>query len=101
MSQIRSVNTRPELIIMKELRRMKIYFAKHCRGLPGKPDIVFRRKKLAVFLDSDFWHMHPKNCVMPKTNEKYWKTKLYGNRERDKLVNIALRKQGWRVLRIW
>ena len=101
MQNIRSKNTIPELLLMNELKRQKIYFAKHVDKLFGKPDIVFRRKKLAVFIDSDFWHYNPKNFIMPSTNVEYWEKKIQRNRERDKLVNRTLKKEGWRVIRFW
>src|SRR3990167_8656976 len=68
MQNIRSVGTNPERLIMRELRRRKIYFASHAESITGKPDIVFRRKRIAVFIDSDFWHGHPKRCIMPQKN---------------------------------
>jgi len=101
MQNIRSINTVPELKIMYELKRQKIYFAKHVNKIFGKPDIVFRRKKLIVFIDSDFWHYNPKTFIMPSTNAAYWERKISKNIERDKLVNKTLRKEGWKVLRFW
>lgn len=101
MQNIRSKNTVSELLVMNELKRRKIYFAKHVDNIFGKPDIVFRRKKLAVFIDSDFWHCNPKIFIMPKTNFQYWKKKIQRNVERDKNVNKELKKMGWKVLRFW
>lgn len=101
MQNIRSKNTVPELLIMNELKRRKIYFAKHVNKIFGKPDIVFRRKKIAIFIDSDFWHYNPKNFIMPATNVEYWKNKIEHNKNRDKLVNKTLKKDGWIVLRFW
>ena len=101
MQNIRSTNTSPEKRIMRELRRRKIYFAKYVNSIIGKPDIVFRRKKIVVFIDSDFWHRHPKRFIKPKSNKKYWKDKIERNKNRDKEVNKKLRKDGWEVIRIW
>lgn len=101
MQNIRSVNTKPELLIAKELRRRKIYFTKNVKTILGKPDFVFRRKKVAVFIDSDFWHGHPTRCIMPKSNLSYWKSKIERNRQRDKMVNKELKSIGWHVIRIW
>jgi DNA mismatch endonuclease, patch repair protein len=101
MQHIRSTGTEPERKMMKALRKRKIYFAAYVANITGKPDIVFRRKKVAVFVDSDFWHGHPKRCIMPKTNSNYWKKKIEGNRKRDKLVNSKLKSDGWKVIRIW
>lgn len=86
---------------MKELRRRKIYFAHHVKGIIGKPDVVFRRKKVVVFIDSDFWHGHPKRFIMPATNYEYWSNKIARNKKRDKEVTKKLRSQGWKVIRIW
>ena len=101
MQNIRSRNTVPELLIMNELKRRKVYFAKHVDKIIGKPDIVFRRKKIIVFIDSDFWHCNPKKFIMPATNIEYWNKKLHKNMERDKFVNKILKKDGWKVLRFW
>lgn len=101
MQHVRSTDTKPEQTIMKALRRKNIYFSTYVSKITGKPDIVFRRKKIAVFIDSDFWHGHPKRFIMPKSNVDYWKKKIEGNRQRDKFVNRELRKQGWKVIRIW
>jgi len=101
MQNIRSQGTKPELAIIKELKRRKIYFAINVKKIYGKPDIVFRRKKIAIFIDSDFWHGHPQRFIMPKTNLDYWKKKLKRNKDRDILVNQKLTEMGWHVIRIW
>ncbi len=101
MQRIRSTNTSPERQVMKELKRYGIYFAAHVKNITGKPDIVFRKKKTAVFIDSDFWHAHKTRFVMPKSNVEYWRPKIERNKLRDKEVNRKLRKMGWKVLRIW
>jgi len=101
MQNIRSSGTVAETLMMRALRRKKIYFAKHVKTIIGKPDIVFRRKKTAVFIDSDFWHAHPKRFIMPKSNKCYWKEKIKRNKERDKEVSKILKKQNWKVIRIW
>lgn len=101
MQHIRSTGTKPERIIMEALKKRKVYFAAHVSKIIGKPDIVFRRKKVVVFIDSDFWHGHQKRCIMPKTNSSYWKKKIEGNRKRDKLVNAELKNNGWTVVRLW
>lgn len=101
MQNIRSTGTTPERLIMRELKKRKIYFASHSESITGKPDIVFRRKRIAVFIDSDFWHGHPKRCIMPQTNIEYWSGKIARNRKRDKNVNHILKKDGWAVIRLW
>lgn len=101
MQNIRSLGTIPEKILAKNLRAHKIYFACNAASLPGKPDIIFRRKKIAIFVDSDFWHGHPKRFIMPKTNLEYWRPKIERNIRRDKEVNKILKKDGWIVIRFW
>jgi len=101
MRNIRSKGTKPELILMSELKKLKIYFATHAKNIIGKPDIVFRRKKIAVFVDSDFWHGHKTKFVMPKTNKDYWEKKIANNKKRDREVNKTLKSTDWRVIRLW
>jgi DNA mismatch endonuclease (patch repair protein) len=101
MQNIRCKDTKPELLISRNLRKKRIYFARNVKTIFGKPDIVFRTKRIALFIDSDFWHGHPKRCIMPKTNKSYWNTKISGNRARDKKVNKVLKSEGWKVIRVW
>jgi DNA mismatch endonuclease Vsr len=101
MQNIRSFGTKPEILMAKELRKRSIYFASNVKTIVGKPDFVFRKRKVAVFIDSDFWHGHPKRCIMPKTNKSYWSKKILSNQLRDRRVNNELRKKGWKVIRIW
>ncbi len=101
MQNIRSKDTLPEKKLAKALKVKKLHFAQYVKSLPGKPDIIFRRKKVAVFVDSDFWHGHPKRFIKPMTNQSYWLPKIARNKQRDKKVNRELRKNGWKVLRIW
>ena len=85
---------------MAELRRRKIYFATHAKELPGRPDIVFRRIKIAVFIDGDFWHGWRFPLWKHKLSEK-WQEKISATRERDQRKFRKLRRLGWKVLRIW
>jgi len=70
-------------------------------GLFGKPDIVFRAAKIAVFVDGCFWHGCPEHSTKPKTNSQFWSAKIKKNMERDKFVSENLSSDGWRVVRIW
>ncbi len=101
MQAIRSTNTKPELLVFAALKARKIYFAPHVKTLPGKPDIVFRRKKVAVFIDSDFWHGHLERHRAPASNTDYWQAKIARNRARDLAVTAELTAKGWTVLRLW
>ena len=101
MQNIRSMKTAPEEAVARELRKRRIYFARNVKSLIGKPDFIFRKKKTAVFIDSDFWHGHPRRCIMPKSNCNYWNQKISRNKARDRLVTRELKKSGWTVIRIW
>ena len=100
MSRIKGQGTQPEKAVMAELRRRKIYFATHAKELPGRPDIVFRRIKMAVFIDGDFWHGWRFPLWKHKLSEK-WQEKISATRERDQRKFRKLRRLGWKVLRIW
>lgn len=97
MSRIRSKNTKPEKILMKALREKGVWFTHHRKDVFGKPDVVFKRKKVAVFVDSDFWHGRKH---IPKSNQEFWVKKFERNRQRDEDVNLKLKEQGWVIIRI-
>lgn len=101
MRNIRSKDTKPERMLASALRAKKIYFGKNLKSIIGKPDFVIRKKRLVIFVDSEFWHGHPTRFIKPKTNYSYWRQKIKQNKKRDKQVNLSLRKQGWKVLRFW
>ncbi len=101
MQRIRSTGTKAENIMINELRKKGLVFTVYDKAIMGKPDIVFSEKKLAIFIDSDFWHGNSKRFVRPKTNVEYWDKKISGNKKRDRMVNRQLKKQGWTVIRIW
>lgn len=67
----------------------------------GKPDFVFPKQKVALFVDGCFWHGCPKHSCAPKNNQGFWKKKLEGNKVRDRFVTRELRKMGWKVVRVW
>jgi DNA mismatch endonuclease (patch repair protein) len=103
MSRIRGKNTRPELIVRSIVHRMGYRYALHKKSLPGKPDLVFSRRRKIIFLNGCFFHMH--NCrygrVKPSTNTEFWETKRLSNVTRDKKNLLALKNAGWQVLTIW
>ena len=100
MSRIKGKNTVPERIVFSLLRREGVYFTKHKKNLPGQPDIVFSRVKLAVFIDGDFWHGWRFPLWQHKLSKK-WRDKIAATRERDRRNFRKLRRLGWKVLRIW
>jgi DNA mismatch endonuclease, patch repair protein len=65
------------------------------------PDFAFRRQRVAVFVDGCFWHGCPKHSTMPANNRAFWEKKLSGNQARDRVVSRTLRREGWRVVRVW
>ena len=102
MSRIRGRgNKETEIALAKLLRRHGITGWRRNQPVLGKPDFVFLRQRVAVFVDGCFWHGCPKHANMPANNRAFWRRKLTGNKLRDRLVNRTLRHQGWRVVRIW
>lgn len=101
MSRIKSKDTTPEINIRKYLFK-KGYRYRINYKIPGKPDIVFPKKKLAVFIHGCFWHYHKcKNSTLPKSNVLFWKNKLESNVARDKFIVKELKKGGWKIFIIW
>jgi len=104
MSLIRSRGNRDtELRLIALMREHGITGWRRNAALFGKPDFVFRAAKLAVFVDGCFWHgcPKPKHAPLPKNRAEWWAAKLSRNKARDRSVTRALRKEGWRVLRVW
>lgn len=101
MSKIRSKNTRVEVLVFKELQRRKIYFQKHYKRAVGSPDIALPRKKKAVFIDGDFWHGYQFSKQRERLPKKYWQGKIESNIKRDRRVRVKLKREGWKVLRVW
>lgn len=101
MSLIKSKNTQPELLVRKELYKLGFRYRIHY-PLPGKPDITFPVKKVAIFIQGCFWHGHGcKVDHIPKTNKKFWLTKITDNKKRDIKNNTNLNEQGWKIITIW
>ncbi|NAZ85224.1 DNA mismatch endonuclease Vsr [Kineococcus sp. T90] len=105
MAAIKRAGTKPETALRSALHRRGWRFRKdHRMDLPlrrVRPDIVFTRRKVAVFVDGCFWHACPVHGREPTVNESYWSPKLRRNVERDRQANAALRSAGWAVVRIW
>jgi DNA mismatch endonuclease (patch repair protein) len=102
MSQIRAVgNKATELALIKLFRSHGFTGWRRHRRVFGKPDFIFSKERVAVFVDGCFWHCCPKHGTKPKTNPAFWELKLSTNKERDRRVNRVLRKNGWIVVRIW
>ncbi len=102
MRAVRSTgNKATEIVLMKLMREHEITGWRRCVCLQGKPDFVFAKQKIVIFVDGCFWHGCSKHCRMPKGNRKYWQTKIVTNKVRDASVTRTLRRAGWRVLRVW
>jgi DNA mismatch endonuclease (patch repair protein) len=102
MSRIRGRgNKDTELALAKLLRAHGITGWRRNQPVFGKPDFIFPKHKLAVFVDGCFWHGCPKHSTKPKSNRVFWRCKLSANKARDALVTRALRRTGWHVLRVW
>src|SRR5882724_1395608 len=101
MSRIKSRgNKGTELRMIHVFRSNMITRWQRASKLPGKPDFVFLKQKLAMFVDGCFWHGCPKHGTQPKQNSKYWREKIARNKARDRKANRLLRARGWSVLRI-
>lgn len=108
MAAVRGKDSRAELLLRRELHRRGIRYRLHAKDVTGKPDIVIRSRKLAVFVDGDFWHGNAhrlrgldKMEDMFPTKTDWWVAKIRRNVERDREVTEALRADGWRVVRVW
>jgi len=102
MSRIRGRgNKDTELALAKLLRRHGINGWRRNQPVFGKPDFIFQKLHVAVFVDGCFWHGCPKHGTKPKNNRAFWRRKLSSNKKRDRVVNLTLRRVGWRVVRIW
>lgn len=103
MSRIRSKDTRPELIVRQFLHKNGFRFRLHSKDLPGKPDIVLKKYRTAIFIHGCFWHGHEgcKHFVIPKTRTEWWLKKIFGNRDKDTSNISKLMSQGWRVFVVW
>ena len=103
MSKVKGKDTGPELLVRKAAHRMGFRFRLHRKDLPGKPDIVFPRFKVAIFVHGCFWHSH-RSCPkgrLPKSKLDYWGPKLRENTKRDRRNLSRLRKLGWQAHVIW
>lgn len=103
MRSNKSKDTKPELLLRRELLSRGMRYRKNCKELPGKPDIAFIKAKIAVFVDGKMWHgydwEHQKNDF--KSNRDFWIPKIESNIERDKKVTQELTVDGWQVIRFW
>jgi len=103
MAAVRSKDTRPEMLVRRTAHAMGLRFRLHRKDLPGRPDLVFPKHRLALFVHGCFWHRHEgcRRCTMPATNVAFWAAKFARNIERDRIVLAGLAKAGWRTAVVW
>lgn len=103
MSSIKGKNTKPEVMLRKYLWNNGIRgYRLHWKKVPGRPDIAFPGKRLAIFVNGCFWHRCPIcSPALPKSNTEFWRDKFDKNVQRDEVKNNELKKLGWKVMTIW
>lgn len=103
MAAVRTRNTRPEVLVRRLLHSQGYRFRLHVKDLPGKPDIVLRKHRMAIFVHGCFWHRHEgcRYTTSPATNEAFWQEKFEGNVRRDREAIAALHTLGWRTVIVW
>ncbi|MDR4308268.1 DNA mismatch endonuclease Vsr [Chelatococcus sambhunathii] len=103
MRAVKGRDTAPEMLVRRTAHGLGYRFRLHRRDLPGSPDLVFPRARLAVFVHGCFWHGHDcaRGARLPKTNADYWRAKIARNVARDARVHGELAALGWRTLTLW
>lgn len=103
MSGIRAKDTRPEMLVRRELHRLGFRFRLHDPRLPGKPDLVLRKHSAVIFVHGCYWHRHEgcRYATTPATRREFWLTKFEANVQRDRREQESLRAAGWRVFVVW
>jgi DNA mismatch endonuclease (patch repair protein) len=105
MALIKARDTKPELIVRRAMHAAGLRYRLQAKDLPGRPDLVFRSRRIAVFVHGCFWHQHPdpscKLARMPKSKLEFWQPKLEGNRQRDVRTRCELEALGWSVFEVW
>ena len=103
MSHIRSKATKPEMTVRRWLWAHGYRYRLNVKSVPGKPDIVMRKYRTAIFVNGCFWHGHEgcKQYVLPKTNTEFWQNKIENNRARDQRNYDILLQNGWQVIVLW
>jgi DNA mismatch endonuclease (patch repair protein) len=103
MRAVKSRDTTPERIVRKLLRPIAPGYRLHRKDIPGRPDIAYPGRRIAIFVHGCFWHGHdcPRGARSPKANAEYWSAKIARNKARDATNLAALQEQGWRALVVW
>lgn len=101
MQRMPRESSTPEVLLRRALHALGLRFRLHDRRLPGTPDIVFPRARLAVFVDGCFWHACPEHGTLPRNNREWWAAKLAATTERDRRKDAALGEIGWQPVHVW
>lgn len=103
MSKIKAKDSKPEVLLRKALWNLGFRYRKNVKTLPGTPDIVYKKYKLVIFIDGEFWHGYnwEEKKLKIKKNRDFWIPKIERNMQRDRINNELLEKSGWHVLRFW
>jgi len=103
MRLVRGKHTRPEIAVRRLAHKMGLRFRLHRRDLPGRPDLVFPKYRVVIFVHGCFWHRHKRcpNTRTPKSRLQFWEEKFESNVQRDRANRLKLRATGWKVLVIW
>jgi DNA mismatch endonuclease (patch repair protein) len=101
MQAVKSKDSKIEVAFRKILWNKGFRYSKNSSKYFGKPDLVLKKYKTVIFIDSCFWHGCKRHCRLPKTNKKYWVNKIERNKQRDKEVNAYYKKIDWEIMRIW
>jgi len=101
MSKVRNKDSKIEILFRKEIWKAGFRYRKNPTNYFGKPDLVLKKYKTVVFVDSCFWHGCKRHREFPKTRKRFWENKISGNIKRDKKVNSHYKKVGWSIIRVW
>lgn len=101
MKSVKSKGSKLENIVTAAIWNCGLRFRRNVTDLPGKPDVAIKKYKVALFIDSCFWHGCSEHCRMPKSNINYWSSKIKRNKEKDVEVNNFYKTHNWNVLRVW
>jgi DNA mismatch endonuclease (patch repair protein) len=103
MSRVRSKDTRPEMMVRRLVHKAGFRYRLHVSNLPGRPDLVFPKRKKVIFIHGCFWHSHAgcQHARVPKSRTSFWTAKFAANKTRDERNYYALTEAGWKVLVLW
>ena len=101
MSKVKSKDSKIEVGFRRAIWKAGFRYSKNSTKYFGKPDLVLKKYKTVIFVDSCFWHGCKRHCRLPATRKKYWTEKIERNKQRDKEVNRYYKKIGWKIIRIW